>query len=208
MSKFLNLIAEQIGWSRRNFGEGTRVGGNTAHVLKEVLEFRREPSVEEATDIAMLGIDGLWRQVAEVYPEAGDADLALMVMQAYRAKLTRNQSRKFERTAPDVPAEGRPGKWKPSAAVFDVIAERCRQVEGEGMSAEKDDAYGDGEMAAAGAAYAFSAATAGRYLAADPVGFWPWSLDWWKPRSPREDLVRAGALILAEIEKIDRDSAR
>ena len=38
--------------------------------------------------------------------------------------------------------------------------------------------------------------------------WWPWSLDWWKPKDPRRDLVRAGALIVAEIERLDRQPAR
>jgi hypothetical protein len=33
---------------------------------------------------------------------------------------------------------------------------------------------------------------------------WPWSQDWWKPTNPRRDLVKAGALIAAEIERLDR----
>ena len=35
---------------------------------------------------------------------------------------------------------------------------------------------------------------------------WPasWSTDWWKPKTPRRDLVRAAALLIAEIERIDR----
>lgn len=86
----------------------------------------------------------------------------------------------------------------------DVLAERQRQITAEGWTPEHDDHHADGSLAAAAAAYAFSAATADRYLAADPLGFWPWDASWWKPKSPREDLVRAGALILAEIERIDR----
>lgn len=33
---------------------------------------------------------------------------------------------------------------------------------------------------------------------------WPWADEWWKPKDRRADLVRAGALILAEIDRIDR----
>ncbi|MFD1330728.1 hypothetical protein ACFQ4O_01805 [Methylopila musalis] len=91
-------------------------------------------------------------------------------------------------------------------AARDVLAERRRQVEAEGWTLEHDDAHDAGEMSAAGAAYAMSAylGTTTRYLALDPTGFWPWDPSWWKPKSPREDLVRAGALILAEIERMDR----
>ncbi|HCE9784511.1 TPA: hypothetical protein NH348_003290 [Pseudomonas aeruginosa] len=36
--------------------------------------------------------------------------------------------------------------------------------------------------------------------------FWPWDEEWWKPKSARENLVRAGALVLAEIERLDRSA--
>jgi len=87
-------------------------------------------------------------------------------------------------------------------AVFDVIAERARQVEGEGWSPEHDDEHDGGEIAQAAAAYCEHAVNQDANL----PGFWPWDEAWWKPRTPREDLVRAGALILAEIERIDRAS--
>lgn len=33
---------------------------------------------------------------------------------------------------------------------------------------------------------------------------WPWDAGWWKPSDRRRNLVKAGALILAEIERLDR----
>jgi hypothetical protein len=33
---------------------------------------------------------------------------------------------------------------------------------------------------------------------------WPWARQWWKPTGARRDLVKAAALLLAEIERIDR----
>jgi hypothetical protein len=33
---------------------------------------------------------------------------------------------------------------------------------------------------------------------------WPWHDDWWKPKDRRRDLIRAAALIVAEIERLDR----
>jgi hypothetical protein len=89
-------------------------------------------------------------------------------------------------------------------AAQDVLAERRRQVDKEGWSSGHDDDHCNGELAAAAATYAFSAATACRWYAADPIGFWPWDPSWWKPTTPRRDLVKAGALILAEIERHDR----
>jgi hypothetical protein len=85
-----------------------------------------------------------------------------------------------------------------------------RQVEGEGWTTEHDDTHTDGEMSAAAAAYAFSAFIGMSYraFAAEPIGFWPWDVEWWKPKTPREDLVRAGALIAAEIDRLDRMAAK
>ncbi|MBU9579576.1 hypothetical protein KTE26_14170 [Ralstonia mannitolilytica] len=86
------------------------------------------------------------------------------------------------------------------AAVRDVIAERIRQVTHEGWTVDHDDAHDKGEMAEAAACYAREAATPHAGL---PNG-WPWSRRWWKPTTPRRMLVKAGALILAEIERLDR----
>ncbi len=86
-----------------------------------------------------------------------------------------------------------------SQAIYDVIAERKRQVGVEGWTPEHDDAHDSGEMAVAAACYA-----AAHPAGSKPAGLWPWDLKWWKPRSHRENLVRAGALIIAEIERLDR----
>jgi hypothetical protein len=83
-----------------------------------------------------------------------------------------------------------------------VIAERFRQIEGEGWSLDHDDAHIDGELARAGACYARNAGQP--RMPNKPID-WPWRGDWWKPAGFRRDLVRAGALIIAEGEKFDRN---
>ena len=94
-----------------------------------------------------------------------------------------------------------------------VIAERQRQIESEGWTARHDDDHSDGSMALAAACYALNAATWAAkgtaelhqsYADLSPGARWPWKRKWWKPKSQRQDLVRAGALILAEIERFDR----
>lgn len=85
-------------------------------------------------------------------------------------------------------------------AARDVLAERRRQIEAEGWTPEHDDEHGAGEMAAAAACYALNAAGCGCEVARN----WPWDGSWWKPTTSRRDLVKAGALILAEIERLDR----
>lgn len=93
-----------------------------------------------------------------------------------------------------------------SKATADVIAERRRQVEIERWPPGHDDDHRSGEIAAAAAAYAFSAfkGSSVRFFAAEAIGFWPWEAGWFKPTTPRRDLIKAGALIIAEIERLDR----
>ncbi len=93
----------------------------------------------------------------------------------------------------------------------DVLAERQRQQSVEGWSPQHDDEHEDGEMADAAAAYASASARGGEDredALADPPCDWPWADAWWKPTTPRRDLVKAGALILAEIERLDRKAAK
>ena len=93
-------------------------------------------------------------------------------------------------------------------AALDVLAERRRQIEVEGWTPEHDDAHMPGELANAGAAYAQGAMASGmaQQDRRRRPWFWPWDPSWWKPRGGRADLVRAGALIVAEIERLDRRS--
>ena len=98
-----------------------------------------------------------------------------------------------------------------SAAVSDVLAERRRQVEVEDFDASHDDMATKGQLATAAACYAFQAGARGRMFPNDPqpIGIWPWDIAWWKPASDhRRNLVKAGALILAEIDRLDRAAAK
>ncbi|WP_333828282.1 hypothetical protein [Pararhodobacter sp.] len=101
-------------------------------------------------------------------------------------------------TATDVLKETNP---EITPAIIDVLAERQRQVTVEGWTPEHDDTHENGDMARAAACYALTAAG----FPAEYVGFWFWPwLKFWKPTTPRRDLVKAGALILAEIQRLDR----
>ncbi len=85
----------------------------------------------------------------------------------------------------------------------EIAAERRRQTKAEGWTAEHDDQHLLGEMARAAVCYA------------DPIyegrnsvpGKWPWDATWWKPKNRRRDLIRAAALIVAEVERLDRAGA-
>ncbi|MGD8185463.1 hypothetical protein ACP9M8_16345 [Pseudomonas aeruginosa] len=103
-----------------------------------------------------------------------------------------------------------PGNSVPQAWL-DVQAERRRQIEAEGWTPQHDDEHADGQMAQAAGCYALHAGGIGTDW---PDGrqngsalFWPWDKDWWKPTTPRRDLVKACALALTEIERLDRAGA-
>lgn len=102
-----------------------------------------------------------------------------------------------------------------SNAVQSVISERQRQQSVEGWTPKHDDRHDNNELAFAASCYAFHSAAASWDFEDDGKPYdihpapknWPWSPEWWKPTNPRRDLVKAGALILAEIERIDRKEA-
>jgi hypothetical protein len=88
-----------------------------------------------------------------------------------------------------------------SQGMKDVIRERQRQIAQLGWTPEHDDAHKDGELELAAACYALAKSKQGT------SHIWPWAWKWWKPREVRENLVRAAALLLAAIERIDRKAA-
>ena len=105
----------------------------------------------------------------------------------------------------------------------DVRAERQRQISAEGWTPEHDDEHKEGEMCFAAAGYACAASDAlqaiehqfdgdGQPTFNEPASLpnrAPWPHGWVFKRAPvRRQLVKAGALILAEIERIDRLLAR
>jgi hypothetical protein len=99
----------------------------------------------------------------------------------------------------------------PSQAAIDVLAERQRQIEVEGWTPGHDDAHEDGQLAGAAATYAAyrSQAYPAILMGGTLETLWPddWCGSWLKPTTRRRDLVKACALILAEIERLDRASA-
>lgn len=120
----------------------------------------------------------------------GDPDLFLQAVKDLLAAV---------RTFRPAPAAGN----AQTAAARDVLAERQRQISTEGWTPERDDQYATGDMASAAACYA----SLGRYHYPEPGKpgpNWPWAAKWWKPSTYRRNLEKAGALILAEIERLDR----
>lgn len=88
-----------------------------------------------------------------------------------------------------------------------VIQERARQKRDEGYTDEHDDQYLSGELRDAGIAYA---------MASDPdtdLGYarqvFPWEEKHWKPKGQKRNLVIGIALLIAELDRLNRieDSA-
>lgn len=97
-----------------------------------------------------------------------------------------------------------------SQAARDVLAERKRQIEREGYNSEHDDDHDDGAIAAMAAYYAMPAGV--REWPATDTGYGDtfgeaivpgdWIVKDYGSR--RRELVVAAALLLAEIERLDR----
>lgn len=81
-----------------------------------------------------------------------------------------------------------------------IMGERYRQTMQEGWTHDHDDQHTEGELALAATAY----------LRVDRGGlsycnFWPWDNSWWKPsHNQKRNLEKAGALIAAEWDRLDR----
>jgi hypothetical protein len=88
-----------------------------------------------------------------------------------------------------------------------IAAERQRQINAEGWTPEHDAHHRDEELATAAACYARRPSDRpllGGLLRLPPE--WPWGAESWKP-SPDDrvrELVKAGALIAAEIDRLQR----
>lgn len=93
-----------------------------------------------------------------------------------------------------------------------ITEERARQIAVKGWTPERDDKLREGELSGAASAYAWASYCQqgpGYFDAETPPVMWPWEAgEFWKPSTPRRNLVKAGALIVAELERLDRAEVR
>ena len=94
------------------------------------------------------------------------------------------------------PAPNREAELK---VIEEIGAERERQKSVEGWSPAHDDEHGDYALARAAACYVNDIGSC-----RSPSALWPWDMKWWKPTTHRRNLIKAAALIVAEIERVDR----
>lgn len=175
------------------FGDGEEIVG-TACVTFDVSDY-----VAVTADR-----DALLAEVAHFRRELGEANGVIREFRAevvathdHRDDLARQlrvMREQVDRADPAVPD----GCWL-------IAGERARQIFARGWTGDHDDSHTDGELI--GAAMAYAAAGWGWSVndAAKTRKFWPWDVENFHPsESPIVNLVRAGALIAAEIDRRTR----
>lgn len=99
--------------------------------------------------------------------------------------------------------------WLEPSSIYAEIDQRRQKQIAKGYDAAHDDQHTKGEIALGAAAYCQSAAKPKLYQKKPGAAFtfptcWPWKSSEFNPKNPREDLLNAAAMIVAEIERIDR----
>ena len=90
-----------------------------------------------------------------------------------------------------------------------IAEERQRQIEVEGWTKEHDAEHINDDLALAAVCYTIPSEL--RHYSYCPLrkervpDFWPWDKKWWKPcpENRIRELVKAGALIAAEIDRLE-----
>ena len=100
-------------------------------------------------------------------------------------------------------------------AIAAFVKERQRQIQKEGWSTEHDDSHKDNSLAKAAACYAMPEDERKKYESytfREPKRWFPrwwpksWDVEHWKPtpENRKREIEKAGALLLAEWERLDR----
>lgn len=131
-------------------------------------------------------------RILDAHNYAKDAEALMALLAAAPAQAQHSVPELLVRAEDFVSGKEVPQAW------LDVQAERRRQITAEGWTPDHDDLYCAAELPRAAAAYILNGAND------EAPAIWPFSAKWWKPRDARSNYVRAGALILAEIERLDR----
>ncbi|EPG3670958.1 hypothetical protein OPQ97_002196 [Pseudomonas aeruginosa] len=215
------LYAAPVAQAQHSVPEISGIGRDAEHPRAVVLYLRNEPSEEDMRAIQnflrAISADVLTQALHSV-PEASEQEKEQGWTLDYRfvERVTDLAASRTEYTTSMEATEqvllaarellaAAPGNSVPQAWL-DVQAERRRQINAEGWTPEHDDEHADGQMARAAACYALAGSSAPNDgTAALLVSLaWPWDEQWWKPSTARRDLVKACALALAEIERLDR----
>ncbi|OES24474.1 hypothetical protein [Alteromonas macleodii] len=86
-----------------------------------------------------------------------------------------------------------------------ISEERQRQIDDEGYTPSSDDTYSQPELVDAAICYASRCSD----IDVDTVRDWPWNEEYWKPTDDKvKTLTKAGALIAAEIDRLQRQATK
>jgi hypothetical protein len=94
-----------------------------------------------------------------------------------------------------------------------IAAERKRQIAVEGWTADHDDKHDRADLVRAALQYAETVrkqllGASKEHAFYRSISYWPWDESWWKPSDdPIRNLEKAGALIAAEIDRLQRVAA-
>lgn len=116
-------------------------------------------------------------------------------------------------TGAAMPEDDAPPDLPTLSALGRIAAERRRQVE-KGYTAEHDDRYNDtvtergGEPVLTSAAITYLLVPEAHGEAELRDYWWPWNMDTFKPGDRMRDLEKAGGLIVAAMEQLERKTAR
>lgn len=166
---------------------------------KAVAELAQRQKDSAAEQIATLraDIDSLSRAVAgtskDDEDESDSEETAMLRGEIGRLHLLLNRH-----------TEGVAGATK---AGLDALGERARQRRMEGYDDAHDDKHDDFALSSAAIAYLMDArlrGTTGHGFTENPPPDWPWDANDWKTKNIRQELVVAAALIIAEVERLDR----
>lgn len=97
-------------------------------------------------------------------------------------------------------------KTKKKSAIELIADERQRQVDQEGWTIAHDDEFEEEQLSLAAASYAMPDRRRKFLSTRNIPHFFPWRFEFWKPSPDNriKELIKAGALIVAEIERLQR----
>ncbi|MFU7257609.1 hypothetical protein ACM742_07690 [Pseudomonas aeruginosa] len=186
-------------------------GGDRQSLFKRFMHKSKMQAISELVDIHLLHC----RRIEKLEAERDAALARVAELEMLLRKLSTNGLMQFSTVDEEMAVQAALGgapvaqAGQVPQAWLDVQAERRRQITAEGWTPEHDDEHSHGQMARAAACYALAGSSAPNDgTAALLVSLaWPWDEQWWKPSTARRDMVKACALALAEIERLDRATA-
>lgn len=96
------------------------------------------------------------------------------------------------------------------AGLADVVAERIAQIEANGFTLAHDEGHHPAQLAAGAASYlntGIDQLNGIEHDPQDPADTWPWEREAWRPGDARTNIVKALAIGLAVLDRLDGKAA-